>query len=61
MQKLKKNWLRVWKMTRGISKIFTRAPESVKIGTLMGSFYPKQKMPELIIYREVMCHHENEE
>ena len=29
---------------------------SLKIGTLMGSFYPKQKMHELIIYRGVLCH-----
>ena len=34
--------------------------ESLKIGTLMGSFYPKQKMYELKIYREVLCH-DNEE
>ena len=34
--------------------------ESLKIGTLMGSFYPKQKMYELKIYRGVMCH-DNEE
>ena len=41
MQNLKKNWLVVWKMTWGIWQIFTRAIESVKIGTLMGSFCPK--------------------
>ena len=41
MQNLKKNWLNAWKMTRGIWQIFTRALESVKIGTLMGSFCPK--------------------
>ena len=41
MQNLKKNWLEVWKMTWGICQIFTRAPESLKIGTLMGSFNPK--------------------
>ena len=35
---------------------FTRALESVKIGALMGPFCPKQKMDELKIYREVMCH-----
>ena len=34
--------------------------ESPKIGTLMGSFYPKQKMYEVKIYRGVMCH-DNEE
>ena len=30
--------------------------ESVKIGTLMGSFSPKQKIYELKIYGRVMCH-----
>ena len=34
--------------------------ESLKIGTLMGSFYRKQKMYELKTYREVLCH-DNEE
>ena len=29
---------------------------SLKIGTLMGSFYPKQKMYELKIYRGILCH-----
>ena len=33
---------------------------SLKIGTLMWSFYPKQKIHELIIYRGVLCH-DNEE
>ena len=33
---------------------------SLKIGTLMWSFYPKQKMYELKIYRGVLCH-DNEE
>ena len=28
--------------------------ESIKIGTLMGSFYPKQKIRELKIYRQVI-------
>ena len=40
MQNLKENWLVAWKMT-GIWQIFTRALESVKIGTLMGSYCPK--------------------
>ena len=44
----------------GVWEIFTRALKSVKIGTLMGSFCPKQKMYELKIYRGVMCH-DNEE
>ena len=30
--------------------------ESLKIGTFIGSFYPKQKMFELKIYRGIMCH-----
>ena len=29
--------------------------KSLKIGTLMGSFYPKQKMNELKIYGGVLC------
>ena len=36
MQNLKKNWPAAWKMTWAIWQIFTRALESVKIGTLMG-------------------------
>ena len=34
--------------------------ESLKIGTLMGSFYPKQKIHELKIYKGVLCY-DNEE
>ena len=34
--------------------------ESVRIGTLMGSFYPKYKIYELKIYRGNLCH-DNEE
>ena len=30
--------------------------ESLKLGSLVGSFQPKQKMYELKIYREVMCY-----
>ena len=56
MQYLKKTWLVVWKMTWGISQIFTRAFESVEIETLMRSFCPKQKRYELKIYRGFMCH-----
>ena len=33
---------------------------SLKVGTLMGSFYPKQKMDELKFYLRVLCH-DNEE
>ena len=60
MQNLNKNWITVWKMTGGIWQIFTGVLESFKIGTLMISFYPKQKMYELKIYRWVICH-DNEE
>ena len=58
--KLEENLLVAQKM-KGIWQIFTRALESVKIGTLMGSYCPKQKMYELKIYREVMCHDNEEE
>ena len=34
--------------------------ESLNVGTFIGSFYPKQKMYELKVYRGVMCH-DNEE
>ena len=54
MQNLKKNWHAVWKMTWRIWQIFTRALGSLKIGTLMGSFYPKLKMFQLKSYRRVM-------
>ena len=47
------------KMT-GVWQIFTKALESLKIRTLMGYFNSKQKKDELKIYREVICH-DNEE
>ena len=34
--------------------------KSLKIGTLMGSFYPKKEMYELTIQRGVKCHDNNE-
>ena len=40
--------------------VFTRALESLKIGTLMGSSYPELRMYELKIQKKVMCH-DNEE
>ena len=47
MQILKKTWLVVWKMTWEIRQIFTRALESVKIGTLIshqiGTFVQSRK------------------
>ena len=54
MQNLKKNGLEVRKMTWRVWQILTRALESVKIGTLMGSFCPKYKMYEPKIYRGVI-------
>ena len=41
LQNLTENWLVVWKMTLAIWQVFTRALESVKITTLMGSFCPE--------------------
>ena len=43
-----------------LANFYQRIFESLKIGTLMGSSYPKQKMYELEIYREVL-HHDNVE
>ena len=60
MQNLKKNWLVVWKMAWGNWKIFTKTSESLEIGTLMGSFYPKQETYELKTYRRVTCHNNEE-
>ena len=34
--------------------------ESLKLGTFMGSFYPKQKMYELKIYRKVLYDYNEE-
>ena len=41
---------------RNLANIHQNMFESVKIGTLMGSFYPKKKIYELKIYRGVLCH-----
>ena len=58
--KVEKKLTLVCKMTLGNWQIFTSALESVKIGTLMGSFNPKQKKYQLKFYRGVMCY-DNEE
>ena len=58
------DWYKVWrktglsfqKLTWEIWQIFTRAIESLQIGTLMAYFCLKLKMYELRIYREVLCH-----
>ena len=45
---------------RNLSHFHQNTFESHKIGTWMGSFYPKRKMYELQIYRGVMCHDNKE-
>ena len=45
---------------RNLANFHQRMSKNLKIGTLMGFFYPKQKMYELKIYKGVMCH-DNEE
>ena len=60
IKSLKEDWLALSKMTWEIWQIFVRALESLKIGTLMGCFYSKQKIHEFKIYRGLMCH-DNEE
>ena len=47
-------------MRWGICYNFTTAIGSLKIGTLVGSFYPMKIMYELKIYRGATCH-DNEE
>ena len=43
-----------------LANFYQRIFESLKIGSLMGSSYPKYKIYELKIYR-VVLYHENEE
>ena len=58
------DWYKVWrktvrcfqKLTWGIWQIFTRALESLQIGTLMAPFCLKLQMYELKIYTRNMCH-----
>ena len=45
---------------RNLANFHQSTFESLKIGTLMGFFYPKQKTYELKIYWGVTCH-DNEE
>ena len=54
MQILKKDWPVVWKKTWEIWEIFTRALESVKIRTLMGSFCQSRKGMNLK-FTEELC------
>ena len=52
--KLKSNWLVSSKLTWGIWQILTWALRNLKNCTLMGCFWPKYRMFELKIYREVI-------
>ena len=45
---------------RNLANFYQSMFGSLKIGTLMGSYYPKGKMYELKIYWRVLCH-DNEE
>ena len=62
------DWCKFWrktglcfqKWTWGIWQIFTRALESLKIGTLMTYFCLKLRMYELKFYSGIRCH-DNEE
>ena len=40
--------------------IFHQSSQKSQTGTVMGSFYPKQKIYELKVYRGVMCHDNDE-
>ena len=45
---------------RNLANFHQSTFKSLKIGTLIGSFYPKQKMYELKIYRGVLYHYNEE-
>ena len=45
---------------RNLANFHQSTFESLKIGTLMGSFHPKQKIYELKIYWGVLCHDSEE-
>ena len=45
---------------RNLANFHQSTFESLKIGTFIGFFYPKQKMYELKIYRGAMCHENGE-
>ena len=45
---------------RNLANFHQSTFESLKTGSLLGSFYPKQKMYELEIYRGVLCHDNGE-
>ena len=45
---------------RNLASFHRSMCESLKIGTFIGLFYPKQNMYELKIYGGVMCHNNEE-
>ena len=53
MQNWKESWFVAWKKTSGVWLIFMRAAESLKICTLMGSFWPKHIKIYVKKYRRV--------
>ena len=56
IQKLKRNWLVILKLTQGTSQILTRALKSKKTFVLIGSLWPKYLLFELQKYRGVIFH-----
>ena len=60
IQKLKRDWLVVLKLTWGISRILTRALKSLKNSVLMGSLWPKYLMFQLKKYGGVIFHNTDE-
>ena len=56
IQKLKKNWLVVLKLTWVTSQILTRALESLQNFVLIGSLWPRYILFELQKYRGVIFH-----
>ena len=56
IQSLMKNWLFVWKITRGIRWILMQAVESLKICIFMVCSCQKYVMFEIKLYRGVLCH-----
>ena len=45
---------------KNLANFYQSTFENPKIGTFIGSFYPKQKMYELKIYRVGICHDNKE-
>ena len=60
IQKLKRNWLFVLKLTWRTWQIFTRALESLKTLCFNWLLWPKSILFELQKYRRVICHNSEE-